>query len=71
MSDPGNTQWKVDVAISCKNLGLLRSMISEQERKAFLELGRKILVSLKNSGQLHPDHDEISWYERALKKFNA
>jgi tetratricopeptide (TPR) repeat protein len=71
MIDPGNTQWKIDVANSCKKLGTLRSMVSAKERKAFLELGRRILISLKNSGHLHPDLDEISWYERALKKFNV
>ena len=65
--DPANTQWQVDVAVSCSKLGSLDSLLSAADRKEYLQRGRNILISLKNAGKLHPSQDHIDWFDQALK----
>ena len=65
--DQANTQWQVDVAVSCAKLGSLDSILSAAIRKEHLTRGREILISLKNAGKLHPSQDHIGWFDQALK----
>ncbi|MFM7514098.1 MAG: NB-ARC domain-containing protein, partial [Cyanobium sp.] len=64
--DPANTQWQVDLAVSCAKLGSLNSLLPIHTRKEHLLRGRAILQALKSSGRLHPNQDSISWFDRAL-----
>jgi tetratricopeptide (TPR) repeat protein len=65
--DPANTQWQVDVAVSCAKLGSLDSLVSMQQRKEYLSRGLELLSALKQAGRLHANQDWLSWFENALR----
>jgi hypothetical protein len=64
--DPANTEWQVDVAISCSRLGSLNPLLPIYTRKEYLLRGRAILLALKQSGRLLPNQDSTPWFDRAL-----
>jgi hypothetical protein len=64
--DPANTQWQVDVAVSCAKLGSLDSLLSIQERQEYLSRGLKLLTALKQAGRLHANQDWTGWFDNAL-----
>jgi tetratricopeptide (TPR) repeat protein len=64
--DPANTQWQVDVAVSCAKLGSLDSLLSIQERQEYLSRGLKLLTALKQAGRLHANQDWRGWFDNAL-----
>jgi hypothetical protein len=65
--DPANTQWQVDVAVSCGKLGSLDSLVSMQQRKEYLSRSLELLSALKQAGRLHPNQDWTSWFANALR----
>jgi tetratricopeptide (TPR) repeat protein len=65
--DPANTQWQVDLAISCGKLGSLNSLLSIQERQAYLSSGLNLLTTLKQAGKLHANQDWTGWFDSALR----
>ncbi len=64
--DPENTQWQVDVAISCAKLGSIDSLISMQYRKEYLCRGPELLLGLKQAGRFHANQDWMRWLDNAL-----
>jgi hypothetical protein len=65
--DPANTQWQVDVAVSCSMLGSLDSLLLIQERQEYLSRGRNLLTTLKQAGRLHANQDWTGWFDSALR----
>ena len=68
--DLANTQWQVDVAVSCGKLGSLDSLVSVQQRKEYLSRGLKLLSALKQAGRLHANQDWSEWFDNALRSLN-
>jgi tetratricopeptide (TPR) repeat protein len=68
--DPANTQWQVDVAVSCAKLCSLDSLVSVQQRKEYLSRGLKLLSALKQAGRLHANQDWSDWFDNALRSLN-
>ena len=66
--NPANTQWQVDVAVSCAKLGALEYGQSIEERRGYLLRGREILVRLKSDGRLMPNQDWIASFDEELAK---
>ena len=66
-----NSQWLVDVAVSCARLGSLGGERAGDMRRAYLMRGRDILVSLKTEGRLLPRHDWIEWFNGQLAQLAA
>ena len=66
--DPANTQWQVDVAVSCARLGSMGDFLPVSGRKEYLDRGREILRSLKRAGRLHANQDWIGWFEEAIER---
>jgi hypothetical protein len=64
--DPANTQWQVDVAVSCARLGSLNSILLIQERQEYLSRGLMLLIELKQAGKMHANQDWTDWFENAL-----
>jgi tetratricopeptide (TPR) repeat protein len=64
--DPANTQWQVDVAVSCWKMGSLDSLLSINDRRKYLQRGRQILLKLKDAGRLHANQDWIGKFDQAL-----
>lgn len=50
--DPANTEWQVDVAISCFIFGSLDSLLIIQQRREYLGKGLNLLTALKQAGRL-------------------
>ena len=69
--DPANTEWQVDVAVSCSKLGTIESLLSVAERCSYLQRGRDILLALKESGRLHANQDYIGWFEEQLQRLGC
>jgi tetratricopeptide (TPR) repeat protein len=65
--DPANTEWQVDLVVSCAKLGSLDSLVSIQQRKEYLSRGLKLLSALKQAGRLHPNQDWTGWFDSALR----
>jgi tetratricopeptide (TPR) repeat protein len=65
--DPANTQWQVDVAVSCAKLGSLDSLLLIQERQEYLSRGLNLLTTLKQAGRLHANQDWTGWFDSALR----
>jgi hypothetical protein len=65
--DPANTGWQVDLAISCGKLGSLNSLLSIQERQAYLSRGLNLLTTLEQAGKLHANQDWTGWFDSALR----
>ena len=63
--DPANAAWQVDVAVSCSKLGT-HTDLPPDERRAFLERGRALVVSLKTAKRLAPTEGWVAWFDRAL-----
>jgi hypothetical protein len=66
LRDPANTQWQVDVAVSCSKMGTLDSLLSIDDLREYLQLGRQILVKLKDAGRFHANQDWIGEFDQAL-----
>jgi hypothetical protein len=66
LRDPANTQWQVDVAVSCSKMGSLDSLLSVNDRREYLQRGRQILLKLKNAGRLQASQDSIGAFDQAL-----
>ena len=49
--DPANTEWQVDVAISCFIFGSLDSLQIFQQRREYLAKGLNLLTALKQAGR--------------------
>ena len=64
--DPANTQWQVDVAISCWKIGSIEGLLSINDRKLYLLRGRQILAALKEAGRLQPTQDWIGSFDAAI-----
>jgi hypothetical protein len=64
--DPANTQWQVDVAISCGRLGSLSAVLPISTRKEYLVRGREILLALKRAERLHANQDATRWFDQAI-----
>ncbi|MCS5694373.1 hypothetical protein NZK33_20685, partial [Cyanobium sp. FGCU-6] len=64
--DPANTQWQVDLAVSCAKLGSLESILTIQQRKEYLSRGLSLLTALKQAGRLHANQDWTGWFDTAL-----
>jgi hypothetical protein len=60
--DPANTQWQVDVAVSCAQ-GLLLS-IQERQNDRCQDL--RLLMVLKQAGRLHANQDWSGWFDNSL-----
>ena len=67
--DPANTQWQVDVAVSCSKLGSLDTLLPTKDRKVYLLRGQQILLKLKEAGRLHANQDWTGWFDQALDHF--
>ena len=65
--DPANTQWQVDLAVSCSKPGAFSGL----ERRDFLVRGLKILPALRQADRLLPNQDWTGWFESALKELDA
>ena len=65
--DPPNTQWQVDLAVSCSKPGAFSGL----ERRDFLVRGLKILPALRQADRLLPNQDRTGWFESALKELDA
>lgn len=63
--DPANTQWQVDVAVSCAKLGGMEQL-DKTERRAYLQRGLDILMALKASGRLLPNQDWTALFNDKL-----
>ena len=68
MRDPANTQWQVDVAVSCAKLGSMEALLTVQARKDYLNRGCEILLSLKRTGKLHANQDWTGWFDQAIRE---
>lgn len=64
--DPANTQWQVDVAMSCWKLGSLDALLPIPDRRELLQCGREILTTLKDAGRLQANQDWIGAFDQAL-----
>ncbi|MFM7640061.1 MAG: hypothetical protein ACKO45_00660, partial [Cyanobium sp.] len=64
--DPANTEWQVDVTVSCWKLGSLDALLTIPERRTFFQRGRQILGQLKAAGRLQANQDWISAFDQAL-----
>ncbi|MEY4353651.1 MAG: hypothetical protein RLZZ609_1892 [Cyanobacteriota bacterium] len=64
--DPANTQWQVDVAVSCWKLGSLDALLPIPDRRELLQRGREILTTLKDAGKLQANQDWIASFDQAL-----
>jgi len=64
--DPANTQWQVDVAVSCGKMGSLDSLLSINDRRNYLQRGRQLLLKLKDAGRLLANQDCIGAFDQAL-----
>ncbi|MFN9646362.1 MAG: hypothetical protein ACK6BG_14860 [Cyanobacteriota bacterium] len=69
--DPANTQWQVDLAISCSKLGTVERLLDVSTRRAHLQRGLDILLTLKQSGRLHANQDFTPWFEAKIQKLNG
>ncbi|MEB3155880.1 MAG: tetratricopeptide repeat protein [Cyanobacteriota bacterium] len=69
--DPANNLWQVDVAISCSRLGTLEGLLDVSTRRAHLQRGLDILLSLKQSGRLHANQDHTAWFEAKIRKLKG
>ena len=58
--DPTNTEWEVDVAVSCAMLGNHVGM-STDERRGYLRRGLDVEQGLKDLGRLLPNQDWSAW----------
>ena len=65
--DPANTQWQVDVAISCAKLGSLDSLMSMQLQKEYLCRGPELLLGIKQAVRLHAKQGWTSCFDNALR----
>jgi hypothetical protein len=66
--DPANTQWQGDLAVSCRKLGSLDSLLPISTRKEYLCRGREMLLALKRSERLHASQDFIGWFDQVIQK---
>ena len=64
--DPANTQWQVDVAVSCWKMASLDALLSIPDRRELLRRGRQILSTLKDAGRLQANQDWIGAFDQAL-----
>jgi hypothetical protein len=64
--DPANTQWQLDVVVSCAKLGSLDSLLTIQQRREYLSRGLNLITALKQVGQLHANQDGSGWFDNAL-----
>jgi hypothetical protein len=54
---PANTEWQVDIAVSCGKHGSLGSFLSIQERQEYFSRGLNLLTTLKQAGRLYANQD--------------
>lgn len=69
-SDPSNTQWQIDLAVSCSKLGTYTGL-SLDERRGFLLDGLKIQQDLHDSSRLAPNQNWIGWFKERLKELDG
>ena len=65
-TDPANTEWQTDVAVSCAKLGTLDYGQSIEAQHNHLLHGREILLNLKSAGRLAANQDWIGWFDEQL-----
>lgn len=66
--DPGNVKWALSLVVSCAKLGSLSLMLSNQERRAYLERGATLLAAIKAAGRLMPNQDWTAWFADRLNE---
>ncbi|MDS4040466.1 MAG: hypothetical protein RKP20_04740 [Candidatus Competibacter sp.] len=66
--DPANTQWQVDVAVSCGKLGTLEHGQNVEVRRAYLLRGKTILARLKSADRLMANQDWTEWFAEQLQQ---
>jgi hypothetical protein len=71
MRDPANTQWQVDVAMSCGNLGMLEAALPTNTRRTYLQRGLTISLALKQAGRLHTNQDYTALFEEHIRKLDS
>jgi hypothetical protein len=69
--DPSNTQWQVDLASICFNLGNLENLLTTSTRRAHLQRGLDILLRLKQAGLLHANQDNTALIDKQIQKLDA
>jgi hypothetical protein len=69
--DPANTQWQVDMAVSCSKLGTMDQQLPVSTRRAYLQRGREILIALKQAGRLHSNQDYTAWFDEQIQKLDG
>jgi tetratricopeptide (TPR) repeat protein len=65
--DSTSTQWQVDIAVCCKKLSSLDSLLSISDRREYLLRGRQVLLDLKKAVRLLASQDGTGWFDQALK----
>jgi tetratricopeptide (TPR) repeat protein len=65
--DSTRTEWQFGVAVCCKKVGSLASLLSIGNRRQYLLRGRQALLDLKKAGRLQANQDGISWFDQALE----
>lgn len=66
--DPANTEWQVDVAVSCGKLGTLEHGQNVEVRRAYLLRGKTILARLKSADRLMANQDWTEWFAEQLQQ---
>ncbi len=69
--DPANTQWQVDVAMSCSKEASADQLLPVFTRRAYLQRGREILVALKYAGRQHSNQDLTAWFEEQIQRMDG
>ncbi|MBK9027193.1 MAG: hypothetical protein IPN98_04755 [Propionivibrio sp.] len=64
--DPDNTQWLIDIAMSCAKLGK-HTEVPKNERRTYLQRGLDILKTLQDKGRLLHNQDMTKGFEEALQ----
>ncbi|MCP9850922.1 toll/interleukin-1 receptor domain-containing protein [Cyanobium sp. Morenito 9A2] len=64
--DSTSTQWQVDIAVCCRKVSSLDSLLSISDRREYLLRGRQVLLDLKKADRLLASQDGIGWFDQAL-----
>lgn len=65
--DSTRTQWQVDIAVCCKKVSSLDSLLSIGDRRQYLLRGRQVLLDLRKAGGLQVNQNGIGWFDQALE----
>jgi hypothetical protein len=57
--------------MSCLSLGTLKTLLAPSTRRAHLQRGLDILLRLKQADRLHTNWDNITLFEKEIRKIDA